>query len=78
MNDAQITTRLVTDAEAGELLTLRRAAFVTEAQLYQDPNIPPLTQTLHELREDLAREDVVTIGAWLGPRLVGSVRVEIE
>ncbi len=77
MNDAQITTRLVTDAEAGELLTLRRAAFVTEAQLYQDPNIPPLTQTLHELREDLAREDVVTIGAWLGPRLVGSVRVKI-
>ena len=78
MNDAQITTRLVTDAEAGELLTLRRAAFVTEAQLYQDPNIPPLTQTLHELREDLAREDVVTIGAWLGPRLVGSVRVALE
>ncbi|WP_069386273.1 GNAT family N-acetyltransferase [Cellulosimicrobium cellulans] len=78
MNDAQITTRLVTDAEAGELLTLRRAAFVTEAQLYGDPNIPPLTQTLHELRDDLAREDVVTIGAWLGPRLVGSVRVEIE
>ncbi|QJW37464.1 GNAT family N-acetyltransferase [Cellulosimicrobium protaetiae] len=78
MNDAQITTRLVDDAEAGELLTLRRAAFVTEAQLYQDPNIPPLTQTLHELRDDLAREDVVTIGAWLGPRLVGSVRVEIE
>jgi GNAT superfamily N-acetyltransferase len=80
MNDATEATRiaLVADADAGELLTLRRAAFVTEAQQYGDPNIPPLTQTLAELREDLAREDVVTIGAWEGHRLVGSIRVELE
>ncbi len=52
--------------EAGELLTLRRAAFVTEAQQYGDPNIPPLTQTLAELVEDLQREDVVTLGAGTG------------
>lgn len=69
---------LVEDEHAGELLTLRRAAFVSEAQLYDDPHIPPLTQTLHELREDMARDDVVTIGAWEGHRLVGSIRVEIE
>jgi ribosomal protein S18 acetylase RimI-like enzyme len=69
---------LVEDEHAGELLTLRRAAFVSEAQLYDDPNIPPLTQTLHELRDDMARDDVVTIGAWEGHRLVGSIRVEIE
>jgi ribosomal protein S18 acetylase RimI-like enzyme len=69
---------LVEDDHAGELLTLRRAAFVSEAQLYDDPNIPPLTQTLAELRADMARDDVVTIGAWEGPRLVGSIRVEIE
>lgn len=79
MSDPTPTTiALVGDEHAGELLTLRRAAFVTEAQLYGDPNIPPLTQTLGELRADLAREDVVTIGAWEGTRLVGSVRVEIE
>ncbi|GEL94559.1 GCN5 family acetyltransferase [Cellulomonas composti] len=64
--------------EAGELLTLRRAAFVTEAQQYGDPNIPPLTQTLAELVEDLQREDVVTLGGWYGHRLVGSIRVLIE
>lgn len=69
---------LVDDSHAGELLTLRRAAFVSEAQLYDDPNIPPLTQTLAELRADMARDDVVTIGAWEGTRLVGSIRVEIE
>lgn len=78
MSDLDITIGLVTDEAAGELLTLRRAAFVTEAQVYGDPNIPPLTQTLSELRADLAAPGVVTLGAWSGHRLVGSVRVEIE
>src|SRR5699024_7223069 len=62
----------------GELLTVRRAAFVTEAQLYGDPHIPALTQTMEELRADLARADVVTLGAWSGDRLVGSIRVGLE
>src|SRR5690606_36401173 len=31
-----------------------------------------------ELREDLARADVVTLGAWIGTRMVGSVRVGLE
>ncbi|WP_019148197.1 GNAT family N-acetyltransferase [Timonella senegalensis] len=78
MSEPDITIALLTNDHAGELLTLRRAAFVTEAQTYGDPNIPPLTQTLDELIEDIAREDVVTLGAWLGHRLVGSVRVELE
>jgi ribosomal protein S18 acetylase RimI-like enzyme len=73
-----VTIRLVSDDDAGELLTLRRAAFVTEAQTYGDPNIPPLTQTLDELRADLAAEGIVTLGAWHGHRLVGSVRVQLE
>lgn len=64
--------------DAGELLTVRRAAFVAEAQLYNDPHIPALTQTLEQLEDDLARDDVVTLGAWLGPRLVGSIRVGLE
>lgn len=69
---------LVENSRAGELLTLRRAAFVTEAQLYDDPNIPALTQTFEELISDLDRSDVVTLGAWFGSRLVGSVRVELQ
>ncbi|WP_061960852.1 GNAT family N-acetyltransferase [Demequina flava] len=63
---------------AGELLTVRRAAFVTEAQLYNDPNIPALTQTLDELIVDLESDDVVTVGAWQGTRLIGSIRVGLE
>jgi GNAT superfamily N-acetyltransferase len=78
MSEPEVTIRPVVDADAGELLTLRRAAFVTEAQQYDDPHIPPLTQTLSELRADIAAEGVVTLGAWAGHRLVGSIRVVLE
>ena len=76
MDDLRID--LITEDEAGELLTVRRAAFVTEAQIYGDPNLPALTQSLTELVADIARPEVVTLGAWLGHRLVGSIRVELE
>ena len=69
---------VVTAEHAGELLTVRRAAFVVEAQLYNDPNIPALTQTLEELQLDLDSDDVVTLGAWEGSRLIGSIRVGLE
>ena len=78
MSNDDITISRIDAAVAGELLTLRRAAFVTEAQAYGDPNIPPLTQTLDELIEDLGRDDIVTLGAFEGHRLIGSVRVELE
>lgn len=78
MTEPEITIAIADETVAGELLTLRRAAFVTEAQMYGDPNIPPLTQTLEELVTDLNRDDVVTLAARLGHRLVGSVRVELE
>ncbi|WP_136519270.1 GNAT family N-acetyltransferase [Cellulomonas telluris] len=70
--------RPVTAEDAGELLTLRRAAFVTEAQQYGDPRIPPLTQTLEELVADLGADGVITLGAWQGHRLIGSIRVLVE
>ena len=78
MTDDELDIRPVSDDDAGELLTLRRAAFVTEAQLIGDVNIPPLTQTLDELRADLTRPDVLTLGAWAGHRLVASIRVLVE
>ena len=76
--EGQVRIDVVGEKHAGELLTLRRAAFVSEAQLYNDPNIPALTQTLDELILDLASSDVVTLGAWNEHRLVGSIRVGIE
>lgn len=78
MTTSEVRIEVLGDDAAGELLTVRRAAFVSEAQLYDDPNIPPLTQTLAELRADLADENVTTLGAYLGHRLVGSIRVGAE
>jgi len=78
MSAPEVRIDVVSRDAAGELLTLRRAAFVSEAQLYDDPHIPPLTQTLDELVADLADENVITLGAWHGHRLVGSIRVLLE
>lgn len=75
-DDVRIDTVSVDDV--GELLTLRRAAFVTEAQLYNDPHLPALTQTLEELTEDLKDPEVITLGAWRGHRMVGTIRVGLE
>jgi len=76
--DAEVRIGEVDAGHAGEVLTLRRAAFVVEAQLYNDPHIPALTQTLEELIEDMESGHTVTLGAWIGPRLVGTIRVGIE
>jgi len=62
---------------AGEALTVQRAAYVTEAQHYDAPHIPPLRETVAELRADL-ESGVLAFGAWLGPRLAGCVRGRVD
>ena len=57
---------------AGELLTLQRAAYVSEAQLYDDVRLPALVQTLDDLVDELAASTCVAAVA--GARLVGAVR----
>ncbi|MEU7999013.1 GNAT family N-acetyltransferase [Micromonospora sp. NPDC049060] len=63
--------------DAGEILTVQRAAYVTEAQRYADPFLPPLTETLDEVRAALAGPATV-LTARLGDRLVGSVRADVD
>ncbi|MGC4805582.1 GNAT family N-acetyltransferase [Micromonospora sp. DT233] len=65
-----------TPADAGEILTVQRAAYVTEAQHYADPLLPPLTETLEEILAALAAEETVLV-ARSGHRLVGSVRARV-
>lgn len=60
---------------AGEALTVQYAAFLSEGRLYGTFAIPPLVETVDELVADLARPDTRAWSAWLGPRLVGSVRL---
>lgn len=66
-------TRLSVDA-AGELLTVQRAAYVSESMVY-DQFLPPLHETLDEVRAVLGRDEVVVLGLREGARLVGAVRV---
>jgi GNAT superfamily N-acetyltransferase len=71
-----VAVRDIRVEDAGEVLTLQRAAFVQEALIYGTPNMPPLTQTLdelvHELHDNLGRVAVV------GTRLVGAVRARLD
>ncbi len=60
---------------AGEALTVQYAAYLSEGRRYGTTEIPPLVETGDELAADLRRPDVVGFAAWVGPRLVGSVRL---
>lgn len=67
-----MTVRPIRPEDAGEVLTLQRAAFVQEALIYGTADMPPLTQSLEELEAELA----VNLGcvALRGTRMIGAVR----
>jgi GNAT superfamily N-acetyltransferase len=78
------TVRAASVADAGEILTVQRAAFVTEAQLNDRTDLPPLTETLSEVVAAVAEAalagaaSLVLVAELDGPRgrrLVGSGRV---
>ncbi|WP_345803445.1 GNAT family N-acetyltransferase [Microbacterium sp. AZCO] len=62
--------------DAGEVLTLQRAAFVQEALIYGTPDMPPLTQSLDELEHEL--HDNLGQVALAGPRMVGALRARLD
>lgn len=69
-----IETADANDAEA--ILQLQRAAYLSEAKLYNDFEIPPLTETLNELRALFASH--VFLKATVDGKIVGSVRANIH
>ena len=65
--------------DAGELLTLQRAAYVTEAQAHDDVNLPPLMQSLDELVSELTQPNVTAFGLRDdSQRLVAAVRLHLS
>ena len=78
MAPVTLSTRTLLVEDAGEVLTLQRAAYVPEARRYRDPELPPLTQTLDEVRAELARPDVVGLGVRDDGRLVAAVRLRVD
>jgi GNAT superfamily N-acetyltransferase len=76
VSSTRLTIVAATIADAGEMLTLQRAAYVTEAQIYDDPRLPALTRTLLELQAELGT--VLSFKASSGGRLIGAVRVAVR
>ena len=58
--------------DAAEILTLQKLAYQSEAAIYDDYTIPPLTQTLEEIRGDFEKQVFLKVSS--GDRIVGSVR----
>jgi GNAT superfamily N-acetyltransferase len=61
-------------ADAGEVLTLQRAAYVTEARAHDDWDLPPLLETLEQTRAALTG---LSWGIRESGRLVASVRLTV-
>ncbi len=73
-----LTTALDAD-DAGEVLTLQRAAYVTEARIHADLELPPLRQSLAEVVDELGDPRVRALGWRDGNgRLVAAVRARID
>jgi GNAT superfamily N-acetyltransferase len=58
--------------DAATILELQKIAYQSEAQIYNDFNIPPLTQGLDELRNDFTSK--VFLKAQIEGKIIGSVR----
>ena len=65
-----------TFADLGRILGIQKAAYQSEAELYNDASIPPLLQTLGELQAEY--ETCVILKAVAEAEIVGSVRLRLE
>ncbi len=58
--------------DAAAILELQQLAYQSEARLYNDFNIPPLTQTLNELKSDFISK--IFLKVQVKRKIIGSVR----
>ncbi|WP_018657184.1 GNAT family N-acetyltransferase [Actinomadura flavalba] len=64
--------------DAGPILTVQRAAYVAEAQLYGDPFIAPLVESLEQVRAAVTDAGTVMLAATAGGRVIGAVRGRVQ
>jgi len=62
--------------DAGEILALQKLAYLSEAAIYDDYGLPPLTQTTEQMADDFAKQ--LFLKATIDSRIVGSVRAYAE
>ena len=61
--------------DALEILTLQKVCYQSEAEIYQDYNIPPLIQTLEEIKSEFGEYSFLK--AVKDDRIIGSVRARM-
>jgi ribosomal protein S18 acetylase RimI-like enzyme len=71
-----VTIDRATEQDAEQILKLQYLCYQSEAELYGDYTIEPLTQTLAELRAEV--RDGCVLVARLGEEVVGSVRATVD
>lgn len=62
--------------DLGEILELQNLAYQSEAEIYNEYSIPPLTQTLDEIKEDFSSQIFLKIV--INNKIIGSVRAYKE
>jgi ribosomal protein S18 acetylase RimI-like enzyme len=62
--------------DADQILELQKLCYQSEAALYDDFSIPPLTETIESMRDEFERQ--VILKAIDGPAIIGSVRARVE
>jgi len=62
-------------SDASEILKLQKLAYKSEAEIYNDFTIPPLTQTLEEVQNKF--KDHIFLKAVEDGRIIGSVRANV-
>lgn len=67
-----MTIQTALSEDLPDILALQKLAYLSEAEICGDYNIPPLTQTLDSLRDDHARQIILKLVD--GDAIVGSVR----
>jgi len=70
MKNLKIKRARAEDAEA--ILDLQKIAYLSEAEIYNNKSIPPLTQTLEEIRAEF--DNQIFLKALIDETIVGSVR----
>lgn len=76
MGRKAMTIELATRNDAAEILALQRLAYVSEAEIYNDFGIQPLTQTLEDLEREFGPHSVFK--AVRDGRIIGSVRTVLD
>lgn len=67
---------LATVEDAKEILDLQKLAYQSEARLYENENIPPLTQTLEAIEKEFL--NYVFYKAVISEKIIGSIRAKIH